>query len=224
VAWYLNNALTTFRNEVNAAYPLRDKTSDGTIGDEAHQGGSSDHNPDSDESVDAWDMDVEVNGKGAAYSADVEELKDCFEAHEAAQYWIHNRIIANRDDGWARRSYSGSNPHDKHVHWNSRSSHEDSTKPWGVDQPMTRDEFLGHMRAAMDDPSTRDRFERNTVTYPIDSGYNTLSLFYDIRDALAALQTLATGLYAPLGAQVPELPPPGPRRPPQGEPDDAAPQ
>lgn len=213
MAWYLNTALTTFRKEVDAAYPGRDKGSDGTIGDEAHQGTSSDHNPDSDGSVDAWDMDVEVNGKGAAYAADVEHLKSVFEAHPAAQYWIHDRVIANRDYGWDRRPYSGSNPHDKHVHWNSRSSHEDSTQPWGVEQPMTRDEFLGHMRAAMDDQATRDKFERNTVTYPIDDGYNTLSLFYDIRDALAAQEVLLAGLFDALGRTAPPLPPPGPRRP-----------
>jgi hypothetical protein len=213
MAWYLNKALTTFRAEVDAAYPHRDKASDGTIGDEAHQGGSSDHNPDSDGSVDAWDMDVEVNGQGAAYAADVEDLKDVFEAHEASQYWIHDRIIASRDDGWARRSYSGSNPHDKHVHWNTRSSHEDSTKPWGVDMGMTQDDFIKYSRATMDDQTFRDKFERNTVTYPIDTNYNTLSLFYDIRDALQVQQTLMTGLYGALGRTPPPLPPPGPRPP-----------
>src|SRR5689334_3811705 len=55
--WYLNRALTAFRAAVNSAYPHRDKSSDGTIGDAAHQATSSDHNPDRDGSVDAWDMD-----------------------------------------------------------------------------------------------------------------------------------------------------------------------
>jgi hypothetical protein len=122
--WYLNPALTRFRNAVNAAYPNRDKTSDGTIGDENHQAGISDHNPDLDGSVDAWDMDVD--------GVPVEDLKVVFQAHESSQYWIHNRQIATRGNGWKRVPYSGANPHDKHVHWNTRTSHENSTAPWEV--------------------------------------------------------------------------------------------
>jgi len=132
VAWYLNPALTTMRAEVNARYPNRDRDSDGTIGDEAHQGTSSDHNPDGDGSVDAWDMDVEVNGRGKAYATDVEWLKGRFERHPSARYWIHDRTIASRSDGWRRRPYTGANPHDKHVHWNTREAYEDSTAPWGI--------------------------------------------------------------------------------------------
>ncbi|MEU1602693.1 hypothetical protein [Micromonospora matsumotoense] len=130
MAWYSNKALTNFRTAVNEKYPKRDKTSDGTIGDEAHQGTNSDHNPDPDGSVDAWDMDVDLRSTDDA--AAIEELKKVFQAHESSQYWIHNRKIANRSDGWVRRDYTGKNPHDKHVHWNTRESHEDSNKPWNI--------------------------------------------------------------------------------------------
>jgi hypothetical protein len=145
MAWYLNTALTTYRNEVNEAYPQRDKASDGTIGDEAHQSGSSDHNPDSDGSVDAWDMDINLKGpSGGSCAAEIEELKALFQAHPASQYWIHNREIANRDYGWDRRYYDGSNAHDKHVHWNTRSSYEDSTQPWGVGEDMPSAEEIAN--------------------------------------------------------------------------------
>ncbi|GIJ30163.1 hypothetical protein Vqi01_53250 [Micromonospora qiuiae] len=135
VDWYLNQALTNFRNAVNAAYPNRDKKSDGTIGDAAHQKTSSDHNPDPDGSVDAWDMDVEVNGDGMPYREDIERLKRVFEQHESAQYWIHDHLIASRGSGWVRRVYTGSSPHTEHVHWNTRESHERSTKPWVIPAP-----------------------------------------------------------------------------------------
>jgi hypothetical protein len=130
MAWFLNPALTRFRNEVNSRWPHRDKTSDGTIGDAAHQATNSDHNPDADGSVDAWDMDVD--------GVDVAACKRAFQAHEAAGYWIHNDRIAFRDEGWRPRSYAyagpGRNRHDKHVHWNTRQSHERSTKPWFVEE------------------------------------------------------------------------------------------
>lgn len=130
MAWQLNPALTRFRNAVNAAYPNRDKASDGTIGDLAHQSTSSDHNPDSDGSVDAWDMDVDLGT--ADNPAAIERLKALFEGHESSRYWIHNRQIASRSDGWIRRPYDGANPHDKHVHWNTREAYENSTAPWNV--------------------------------------------------------------------------------------------
>jgi hypothetical protein len=141
VAWYLNPALTAFRNAVDVAYPNRDKASDGTIGNEAHQATVSDHNPDIDGSVDAWDMDVELNGRNRPFSVDVEYLKTVFQSHESAQYWIHAGQIASRSWGWARRAYTGPNPHDGHVHWNTRSSHENSAQSWKVAMPLTAEDI-----------------------------------------------------------------------------------
>lgn len=132
---YLNAALTTFRNEVNRKFPNRDKTSDGWIGDAAHQATTSDHNPDSDGSVDAWDMDVDLFSFSND-AAEIERLKNAFQRHESSRYWIHNRRIASRSDGWIRRYYDGPNPHDKHVHWNTRTEFENSTKPFLEEDDM----------------------------------------------------------------------------------------
>lgn len=122
MAWYLNRALTNFRSAVNAKWPNRDRTTDGTIGDAAHQATKSDHNPDPDGSVDAWDMDDD--------GVDVEVCIKAFQDHESSGYWIHNRTIAHRATGWRRVGYTGSNPHTSHVHWNTRPSHEGSWATW----------------------------------------------------------------------------------------------
>ncbi len=132
MAWYLNPALTGFRAAVNDAYPNRDRTSDGTIGDTAHQGTASDHNPDPDGSVDAWDMDVDLRSGNDA--AEIEHLKAVFQAHPSSRYWIHNREEASRSTGWRRVRYTGSNPHTGHVHWNTREQFENSQAPWPVEQ------------------------------------------------------------------------------------------
>lgn len=159
-SWFVNRALTNFRDAVNQAYPGRDKGSDGTIGDSAHQSGSSDHNPDADGSVDAWDMDVEVNGRGNAYAADVEALKQVFQAHESSSYWIHNDQIARRADGWRRRPYSEfnsdpfRNKHQQHVHWNTRSAFENSNAPWHLEEDVEAKDVWNYM---IDSPSLGGR-------------------------------------------------------------------
>jgi hypothetical protein len=160
VDWFLNPALTTFRAEVDTEYSKRDRESDGTIGDQAHMGTSSDHNPDSDGSVDAWDMDVNLFGASKGIPWDhLERLKDLFERHDAAQYWIHDGIICSRSTGWVRERYTGSNPHDKHIHWNTRSSHEHLTSTWGVETEMDQDTFNERM-----DNYTISRFGTSTLT------------------------------------------------------------
>lgn len=136
VDWHLNPALTAFRSEVNARYPNRDKTSDGTVGDLAHQATNSDHNPDSDGSVDAWDMDIELNGSGKPYDKDLWAVINAALKHESIQYVIYNCKITSRTWGlgvW--RDYTGPSPHDHHVHFNTRSAYENSTKPWLPKEP-----------------------------------------------------------------------------------------
>lgn len=124
--WYLNRFLTSWRDAVNAKYPKRTKRSDGTIGNAAHQAESfSEHNPDKDGSVDAWDMDVNLlgssNDTGSLEElAAIEALKADFERQPGAQLWIHRGQIANKDiGGWRRRDYHGANAHMHHVHWQS---------------------------------------------------------------------------------------------------------
>lgn len=125
--WFLNPALTRFRNEVNSRWPRRDKTSDGTIGDTAHQATDSDHNPDLDGSVDAWDMDV--NG------VDVAKVIAAALKHESIQYIIYNRRITSRSWGLGTwRPYTGTSPHTEHVHFNTRQSFENSNKPWFTEE------------------------------------------------------------------------------------------
>lgn len=126
MAWYLAPALAVGRAEVNRRWPNRDKASDGTIGDTAHQATRSDHNENARGSVNAWDMDKDGVNVWIVISA--------FQDHPSSHYWIYNREIADRDDGWRRRPYEGSNPHDKHVHFSIRQSAaaEQNTTPWGI--------------------------------------------------------------------------------------------
>ena len=57
MSWKLAAAAATLRKQVDAAYPRRDRGSDGTVGDQAHWRRISDHNPDKSGFVMALDLD-----------------------------------------------------------------------------------------------------------------------------------------------------------------------
>lgn len=108
------------RDFVNRAYPLRDKASDGWIGDPAHAARPSDHNPDARGVVHAIDIDADLKPGS----------KDHTEAHRLAAtivndgknrrrpiaYVIFDGKIASPRAGWKWRTYEGSNPHKHHIH------------------------------------------------------------------------------------------------------------
>jgi len=136
MGWFLNPALTRWRNEVNARYPRRDKTTDGTIGDRPHSLRTSDHNPDPDGSVDAWDMDRDLVPGNVAESRRIikEILIPVFQRHPAARYWIFERQIAHVNNGWRKDPYDGDSPHTEHVHFNSNQATEKNTSPWFTEE------------------------------------------------------------------------------------------
>lgn len=117
MAWRLANALVTLRAQVNTRFPHRNKASDGTIGDAAHQSRSSDHNP--------W------YGPGIVTAADIthdprvgldmDALTDQLQAlrDRRIKYVIFNRWIMDsrpQFNPWRWVRYHGSNPHTKHMH------------------------------------------------------------------------------------------------------------
>lgn len=131
----LNPALTAWRNGINQRFPKRGTGSDGGYADKVH-GSNSEHQPDTDGSVDAFDMDVNLFGSpnetGTATERRLlEALKLDFEADRRSHLWIHQREISNEDvRAWAERKYGGASAHDKHVHWESDPAYERDGSPW----------------------------------------------------------------------------------------------
>lgn len=119
MTWRLANSIAALRRDVNARWPSRDKTSDGTIGDAAHASRDSDHNPwivvDGVGVVRAFDCDVD--GIDAAWYAEQLRLLGLAGDHRltGGGYVIYNRRITASDfSGW--KTYTGTNPHTGHVH------------------------------------------------------------------------------------------------------------
>lgn len=118
--YFLAPALVVLRDEANKAFPKRDKATDGWIGDPSHQARVSDHNPcwscggRSRGIVRALDIDITPDGDP---SEDLRlEVLRAVIGDPRVWYVISNGKIYSRTHGWVARVYTGSNPHNGHVH------------------------------------------------------------------------------------------------------------
>lgn len=129
--WVLTKGLENLRSQVNEAFPDRDKTTDGTIGDEAHQQHVSGHNPDDTRrskpawdgdpdtipEVRAWDMDKDLNFPGVSTQDLVDWICLLPNLGSVIRYMIYNGKEYHVDNKFKPTNYTGSNPHTDHVHF-----------------------------------------------------------------------------------------------------------
>lgn len=117
---------TTCRNALREAdffWPNRNRASDGICGDEAHQARKSDHNQGN-----AFDLTHDpFHGLDThALARMLAEAKD-----PRVKYIISNRQIWSKRLGvWKWRSYTGSNPHIKHMHVSIYETARNSREGW----------------------------------------------------------------------------------------------
>lgn len=135
--WRLAESLKRLREQINEAYPSRDKSSDGSIGDENHASRKSDHNP--------WVKDK--NGIGVVTAIDID--RDFNDGHDARElvaalqaskdkrlkYLIFERKITVKGDITQWKPYTGVNAHNHHVHISVSANPAlyDDTTEWQLD-------------------------------------------------------------------------------------------
>jgi hypothetical protein len=116
--WRVAESLQRLLEQVNQMAPGRSKASDGSIGDPRHQSRNSDHNP--------WVVDGNIGVVTArdithdpVNGCDAQKIADSIVASRdpRVKYIIWNRRICNsKVQPWTWRPYTGTNPHNKHVH------------------------------------------------------------------------------------------------------------
>ena len=127
----------TLRNQVNKRWPRRDKRSDGWIGDKAHAGRQSDHNPDARGLVHALDIDADLDPKdpGAA-----QRLANQIVAYAASgipganriKYVVFNDQIASgtyANSMWKWRGSGYGHTHHIHVSFSTKGENNAQTYP-----------------------------------------------------------------------------------------------
>jgi peptidoglycan hydrolase-like protein with peptidoglycan-binding domain len=131
--WRLAPSLVALMAEVDARWPDRDKSSDGSIGDQAHAARPSEHNPDrdSDPMPTGYVSAVDITKDS---TAQVASLIRALLADPRTWYVIHDGHIWSRTHGFGQRNYAGANPHTHHVHVSLMQTRAaaDDTEWWGV--------------------------------------------------------------------------------------------
>jgi hypothetical protein len=131
VDWVLTAGLQNLRRQVNARWPGRDTTSDGSIGNYEHSLHPSGHNPDdtpgsrpawdgdsdSIPEVRAWDMDSDLNESGTTAQMVVDHICRLPNVATVIRYMIYNRTMYHSRDGFASTPYDGASAHTEHVHF-----------------------------------------------------------------------------------------------------------
>ncbi len=134
MSWRVAKSLLTLRKQVDEMAPNRDKSSDGTIGDPAHQARNSDHNPNAYGVVTAMDITNDL-----AHGVDSGSLAEMLRISEdkRIKYVIANRrIFSSTKSPWQWRPYNGTNAHTKHVHVSVVGDEAvyDDTQEWSIDR------------------------------------------------------------------------------------------
>lgn len=144
MAWRLADSLKNLFAEIDAVWPNRDRRTDGSIGDAAHQATSSDHNPD---------------GRGIVHAIDIDKdgidtdfvVSQCIQDETPTSYVVWNRQIWSRSRDFRPRPYTGSNPHTDHIHVSIRYGphYESANWTWGIATGAVAG-FLGSISVADD--------------------------------------------------------------------------
>lgn len=121
-------ALLSLKAQIDAAYPMRNRASDGIMADARHIAeGKSDHI-----FGNAFDITTDsVNGP------DNEALAVYLLSDPRTHYTIFDRQIRNVEiQNGAARAYTGTDPHTSHLHLSIYAARRDDASPWNLGAPV----------------------------------------------------------------------------------------
>jgi hypothetical protein len=171
MAWRLAASLDTLRTQINTAWPDRNKASDGTIGDTAHQARTSDHNPDPAGVVRAFDVTHDPTA-GADMHAISEALRLSRDPRIKYVIWnsrMYSSYATSTVDPWTWRSYSGSNLHTRHMHMSVvADDRADNTDPWSI--TIEGADPMAHKHTPMPDQLPNAWADGDWEQWVVDSG------------------------------------------------------
>ncbi|MEV0890318.1 hypothetical protein [Promicromonospora sp. NPDC050262] len=149
MSYFLAPALAQLRDQVNARYPHRDRTSDGWIGDASHAARPSDHNPDWSAGgiVRALDLDEDMV-VGLSYAGEALPLARALLSDPRTRYviyegaWSYGKHVPDVLHGW--KPYTGPNAHRHHIHISVRdvAGYDLDARPWALTDTTTQEDDM----------------------------------------------------------------------------------
>lgn len=198
--WVLTKGLRSLLAQIDAAFPGRDKASDGTIGDAAHMAeSSSGHNPDDTPGshaeyndgdgipeVRALDVDSDLRTPGVTMQDVVDHLRELPGLSSVLRYMIYNRRIYRASNGWASEPYDGPSAHTEHIHFSG-------ARTQAADNNTTFNYHLEDLVAVTDAEIVKiaDAVWNRQFTSPYD---NTKKFAYDFLRYAVSRDTMAARL------------------------------
>ena len=230
MAWRVARSLDKLLTQINQAAPGRNKASDGSIGDAAHQATSSDHNP---QVVPNAGPTPVVTARDftqdPAHGADMTKIAEALRLSrdKRIKYVIFNRRIFSGNPGpspWVWRSYTGSSAHTEHMHVSviADAALMDGEQPWKIGASDMTPEESAQLRRIYDLVATpvgaayRDGAGNEVigwqmirdVAYAVVKGnpgtvlYQTLKIIADNSDPAELAQRLVEALPADFATQL----------------------
>lgn len=130
--WVVVPNLDNLRDQLNEIAPDRDKSSDGSIGNQAHQDSRSSHNDDLHGNPEYRDGDKVPEVRARDFDKDLRRpgltmamvIRHLVEGARIGRFWwlrylIYDGIIYHKSNGFQARTYTGQNKHREHAHVNS---------------------------------------------------------------------------------------------------------
>lgn len=143
MAWVVTASLARLMADFRTTFPNKDRESDGTVGDLAHQAETSGHNPDdtagsrseytdadSKAEVRAIDVDNDLRAAGVSMQNVIDRMLQTSADLRRLRYIIYNRVIWSRSNDWRPRAYTGSSPHTEHAHFSGDPGTDEDSSPW----------------------------------------------------------------------------------------------
>lgn len=147
MTWWVSQAAAQLRAQIDAEHPHRDRSRDGAVGDVAHRGRRSGHNPATAANVALGVVEGSVSTpEGCVRAIDFAppapgffaRLVACARHDSRFAYLIHQGMIYKAPE-FEGVPYHGRNPHDEHIHVSFRDSADHDARAFALPVGATMD-------------------------------------------------------------------------------------